>query len=498
MTARRGNGRIGWWIILVVGTVYLFWDAVVYQSWTWVPSRTLGDPVTPMWPYWSAFALCWVALGLLLRFASKQTGKPNESGAVWCVLFIALAARVVVCGTSPVLSDDIWRYIHDGAVLGGGENPYAAAPDDLAESQVPMPQLLDRMNNTSLVTIYQPTSQVVFAGLDRVWEWLPSGLQRLDPNHDKVFRLGFVLFDMAVIGLILFQLRVMGRSVWWAVGYAWHPLAISEVAGSGHQDVIGIAFLLLALVLAVKLLKSGEGPGEGPGEEPGEGEALNRKRMVIAVWAGVAFGLAVGVKPVVLPIALVLAWVLRDRPKIVAWSAGATVLTGGVIYLPFVLMDGGVSGMVETMRTFVDKWAFNGSAYDLVTNYVVGKPWVDYLTMAVLLGVIVLSLSKKFTGRPPDAIRTAGAFLLASLLVSSTVHPWYLLWALALLPICFSPALWVLSLTVVASYAAHLNPDYRVPGWVVIGEYLPVYAVLGWGAWRVIYLRQKTLLGGAV
>jgi len=389
------------------------------------------------------------------------------------VLFISIIFRIVVCGTQPVLSDDIWRYIHDGAVMGGGDNPYVQAPADIPPDQMPVPKLAERMNNPELVTIYQPTSQFVFAGLDRAWEWLPRSLQRLDPNHDKVFRLGFALFDLAIIGLILFQLRSMGRSAWWAVAYAWHPLTISEVAGSGHQDVIGIAFLLLSLVLAGRLVKLGE-------EEAG---ALIRKRFLISVLAGVAFGLAVGVKPLVLPIALVLAWVLRRRPKVVAVSAVATMLTGVALYLPFILMEGGLTGMIQTMRTFVDKWAFNGSVYDLVSSYIVGKPWVDYLVVMVLLAVIVLSLSRRFTGRNPDAMRTAGVFLFASLLVSSTVHPWYLLWALALLPMYFSPSLWVFSLVVVASYAAHLYPGYRVPTWVVVLEYLPVYAVVGWELW---------------
>lgn len=512
VTSDKASG--GWRGMLLTGAVVLFIHAMAYQYMAWMPSRALGDPLSPMLPYWITFLLCWIALGWFLRSANKQTIKSTERGAVWCLLFIAFITRLTMCGTSPVLSDDIWRYIHDGAVLGGGGNPYLQAPADIPDELMPVPGVAERINNVELVTIYQPTSQWVFAGLDRVWESLPEGLQRFDPGHDKVFRLGFVFFDLAIIGLILFQLRSMGRSAWWAVAYAWHPLAISEVAGSGHQDVIGIAFLLLSLVLAGRLVKS---PGAGDawcGEESGgEGlnrqrllmtsgdygggfgggaEALSRKRLWVAVGAGVAFGLAVGVKPLVLPIAGVLAWVLRGRPKVVMTAAGATVLTGVALYLPFALMDGGLAGMIETTRTFVDKWAFNGSVYTLVSTYILGKPWVDYLAMAVLLAVVVLSLSRRFTGREPDAMRTAGAFMFASLLLSSTVHPWYLLWALALLPMYFSPALWVFSLVVVASYAAHLYEGYRVPTWVVVLEYLPVYLGLAWSGYMWLCRRQAT------
>ena len=73
----------------------------------------------------------------------------------------------------------------------------------------------------------------------------------------------------------------------------------------------------------------------------------------------------------------------------------------------------------------------------------------------------------------------ANSRTVAPVLLSSTAHPWYLLWTLALIPIRFSPALWVFSLTVTLSYAAHLNPaEYQPPAWLVVIEYLPVYAVL--------------------
>jgi uncharacterized protein (DUF2062 family) len=287
---------------------------------------------------------------------------------------------------------------------------------------------------------------------------------------NKVFRLGFVLFDIAIVVLLLWQLRQMGRSAWWAVAYAWHPLTISEVAGSGHQDVIGISLLLLTLCLASRLISSGRDTDK---------RLAASRAYAIAIAAGVAFGLALGVKPIVLPIALILAWVLRRQPGKVVTAAVATVLTVAAIYLPFVLMDGGLTGMIGTARLFMDKWAFNGSAYDLALHWAYEKQTIDMLAAGVLLAVIVVSLARS----KGDAARSAGAFLFASLLVSSTVHPWYLLWALALLPLYFSLPMWVFSLTIAASYVAHINPEgYRVPLPIVIGEYLPVYALLAWSA----------------
>ncbi len=481
---RRISNPFEYWLVCAVVLAFAF-ILVLNGEFTHWDSLHASDLTS----YWMMYCLLGIVLSGALACAGRMTWGEASPTIIGGLLLSALTLRVlVVCFSQPVLSDDIWRYIHDGATFARGPNPYLYAPADFPADQAPVPKIVERINNPELVTIYQPTSQWLFAGLDRVWQWLPETLQQHDPDHSKVFRLGFVCFDMAIIGLILFQLRSMGRSMWWAVAYAWHPLAISEVAGSGHQDVIGIAFLLLSLVWAGRLVMLGVTPWAG------ETGALSRMRLWVAVGAGVAFGLAVGVKPLVLPIALVLAWVLRDRPKVVAVSTAATVLTGVALYLPFILMDGGLTGMVQTMRAFVDKWAFNGSVYDLVSAYIVGKPWVDYLAVAVLLAVIVMSLSRRFTGREPDAMRTAGAFLFASLLVSSTVHPWYLLWALAFLPMYFSPALWVFSLIVTASYAAHFYEGYRVPTWVVVFEYLPVYGVLTWELWK--WIRNNPTFSG--
>lgn len=458
-------------VFLSIAAVFNLIASLEYQSDIWDIALVWEELYWRLNYYWIAFFVSALMLSCLLISLNQGSPRRYNIGSAILIIAVALFARIiVVCVTQPVLSDDIWRYIHDGATFAQGENPYLHAPAEFPSDEQPIPQIVERINNPKLVTIYQPTSQFVFAGLDRVWAFSPDVVKQWDPDHDKVFRLGFVLFDMILIAVILAWLRDMDKSAWWAVGYAWHPLAISEVAGSGHQDPIGIAMLVLALYLASRLTRS-----TNDIQQP----LAASHRIPTAVIAGIALGVALAVKPIILPITLALAWMLRKRPTLIAWSAGATTLTIAALYLPFILMDGGLTGMLETGRTFVDKWAFNGSLYPLFESYIAGKPWTDYAALATVLIVLVVSTLRE----PANPARPAAAFLFASLLVSSTVHPWYLLWALALMPICFSPAFWVFSLTVAAAYAAHLHEGYRVPPWVVIGEYTPVYVMLGWGVW---------------
>src|SRR5258708_19309450 len=88
----------------------------------------------------------------------------------------------------------------------------------------------------------------------------------------------------------------------WVLAYAWHPLLATEVAGSGHIDIVGALLLLVSFA------------------------ALGRQWRAVAA---VAFGLAVAVK--LLPIVLLpLYWKrVRIRDGILA------IIVVGSLYVPF-------------------------------------------------------------------------------------------------------------------------------------------------------------------
>ena len=97
--------------------------------------------------------------------------------------------------------------------------------------------------------------------------------------------------------------------------------------------------------------------------------------------------------------------------------------------------------------------------------------------------------------------RIAMVYLFAAVLLSSTAHPWYLLWALALLPLRFNSALWVLSLTISWSYTVLIDANtWYLPTWVMVITYAPVYLVLTieLGYWRLKRRQQlqEQIAGG--
>lgn len=414
------------------------------------PGNVLGLRRYWLWSgcLWGALS----ALALVLVMRLRSDGFRVAAGVV--VLGVAAVARMaVVLTTTPQLSDDIWRYIHDGGQLVSGVNPYAFTPSELrgredASSSSP-DSLLDRINHPELVTIYLPVSQYTFAGLSLVQQG------RLDPMGDRTFRVGFAVIDLLIVVLLLARLRRGGLSAWWAALYAWHPLVIGEVAHSGHQDVIGIALLLGALLLFERA-----------------GGARVRMGITGAVFAGACL-----VKPFVLPLAIPMAWrAWRERAGVWPLVVGA-VVSAGVLIVPFVLMEGGLTRLFDTAQQFVGHWAFNSPVHAPLAAVLGSKAGADVVCAAVVLGVALVCAV-----RGVEIWRTAGVILLVTLLVSSTVYPWYLLWALVFVPVRFQPGAWVLSLTLPWSYEVLGHPErWQVDVWLVCLQFVPVFFAVGLG-----------------
>ncbi len=447
--------------------------AVLACVFAWVVGLIQVDRVDPsagianlssLTGYWIIGAAAWGVLSVIawrLSCDKRRIAASQWAGAAVIVL-VALAARIVaVLAGGPQLSDDLWRYIHDGRQLASGVSPYYQSPQELGAGQGQDP-ILDRVNHPELVTIYQPTSQYIFAAL---WRLRP---QQLDPLGVNTFRFGFVLIDLMLIVLLIIQLQRDGRSVWWATLYAWHPLAISEVAASGHQDVIGITLLVAGLML------------------------FQTRSMAWrhALLGGAAFAAAVAVKPIVLPLAIPIVWRLRSSLRGVAVAGGGAVFALCALYLPFVFLDGGLSRMFETIGSFVGQWSFNSSLHAAAVYATGSKTIAGVLMAGLLITVLIGGMALRW-----GLWRVACVYLFAALLLSSTVYPWYLLWALAFVSIRFGLGVWVFSLTITWSYAVLGNAvAWELPVWVVVVEYTSVYAAV---IWALTVVWRSVLRGGA-
>lgn len=332
--------------------------------------------------------------------------------AVWHLLFLL---------KPPGADDDIHRYVWDGRVQRLGYNPYTLVPSEPGLSGLHTSETRT-LNNPHLPSPYPPAAQVFFRGVTAI--------------HESVFalKIAFVICDFAIVLVLLDVLRSSRQAAHWVLAYAWNPLLATEVAGSGHIDIVG-ALLLVVSVAAL----------------------LRRWRTAAAL----ALGLAVAVK--FFPVVLVpLYWRrLRIRDALLA------VFVFGLLYVPF-LQRGRIP--TGSLGTYVRSFRFNDPVFAVLER--ICSPQFA-VALALLIGfATAIWMRSRSVEWSSDAFAWPMA---ASLLCAPVVYPWYLLWLLpflrsvAVLPI----VIWTASI-IPTYYVWHLRAQGRpwlVPDWIMLLEY---------------------------
>jgi alpha-1,6-mannosyltransferase len=321
----------------------------------------------------------------------------------------------------PGSDDDIHRYLWDGHVQRLGYNPYILVPSDPALAGLHTSETRT-LNNPEVPSPYPAGAQLFFRAVTAI--------------HESTFALkvAFVLCEMAIVFVLLDVLRSTGQRDHWLLAYAWHPLLATEVAGSGHVDIVGALLLLVSFV------------------------ALGRRWRAVAA---VAFGLAVAVK--LLPIVLLpLYW---KRVRIRDGALVAVVL--GLLYVPF--LDHGRIPL-GSLGVYVRSFRFNDPVFATLERVIAPQVVAG---LAALVGFFTaIWMRRRSTQWCADAFAWPMA---VTLLCAPVVYPWYLLWLLpfvrsiSTLPII----IWTLSI-IPTYYVWHLRTVGRpwlVPGWIMVLEY---------------------------
>jgi hypothetical protein len=344
------------------------------------------------------------------------------------VVAVGLLPRLALLGAPPSLSEDLYRYLWDGRLVAHGINPYARAPADpgLAGYQ---DDLFHRLNHPAVPTIYPPAAQLLFAGAAAL------GATPL------AWKTVLFLLETALLAALISLLARRGLPPERLLLYYWNPLVILECYGSGHVDLAAASLLLVAICL----------------QETGR-----------RIPAGVAFGTAMITKWIP---ALLIPALIRRR----AWALlAAAALVVPLSYLPF-LQAG--PRLWEGLRVYARHWEFNGPLYTLIRPFFqTGDP--PRLILAGGLALATVAIAWRARSLSGAALATWVAFLI----LSPTVYPWYLVPAIALLPLHPDAGLLVFSGTVALTYAPlatyRATGVWRLPGWIMAVEY---------GAWMAVW-----------
>jgi hypothetical protein len=357
----------------------------------------------------------------------------------WIVLG-AIALRAVTWCGDPGTSDDLYRYIWEGEVVARGASPYAFAPDaaELAGLRVALPDLAARVAHPGVSAAYPPIVQLqnflavsVAHVFEAPWPTTARGLRAL-----------VALWDLLVIVPLVVLARAAGRPAAACVAWAWCPLVVLEFAGAGHFDSLGILLWVTSLTFA---------------------------RHAAPALAG-----AIAVKW--LPLA---GFPFQVRPRQGVLVLVLTALT----FAPLAALEGGASGLFRGLGQYALRWESTSLVYRFLEPPLAVLAFVDPRVVGRgLIGLAWLGSAAWLWRRGASPVRAAFALTGLFLVLTPTLHPWYVTWIVPFLVVFPRPAWCWLVASAPLFYALlerwQCEQVWEEPAWVWPTVALPFFVLL--------------------
>ncbi|RIV44176.1 polyprenol phosphomannose-dependent alpha 1,6 mannosyltransferase MptB [Flagellimonas pelagia] len=389
------------------------------------------------------------------------------------LLVIGILFRLVFLIAEPNLSQDFYRFIWDGELIKNGINPYLYTPDQLMEQGkvviANMQELHAGMSelNARHFSNYPPVNQILFT-----LSALLGGGSVL--GSMIAMRLIIILADLGVVYFgrkLLQQLNQANHMVFW---YFLNPLVIIELTGNLHFEGVMLFFFVWSLYLLAKQQW---------------------------VWAAPIYAVSIMVKLVPLSLLPILLKYLGFKKSIGFYAL--TIVGCLALLLPFyspVFID----NYAETLKLWFSNFEFNAGIYNIVkkiaVTYYEAKPWelIDTYGALITKIVIVITLLITFFRKNQNFPTTITSMVLALscyYILTSTVHPWYVvfLMGISIFSSLRFPLVW--SLMVILSYQAYANVDYKEHLWLLAIEYILVigyfiYEMIGRGSKKLYFFKK--------
>ncbi len=352
------------------------------------------------------------------------------------VLGLGILWRGLLVAAPPLLSDDVYRYVWEGRIQLHGGNPFAWSDRPEAAHWLGLRDAVwQGVNHKDYAAVYPPLWQIAARSVVAV--------------HDSVtaMKAFAVLCEVLAFVPLAAFLRRRGLPRERILILAWSPLALVEIAGSGHNDALGILLVATALW------------------------AVGSSHSLVS-----ALALAGGVHVKLLPALFGLAWARHYRVREVVLG----ILVIIVLIVPYA--DAG-AGLVHSLTKYASFWRFNETGFALLAalggSHEAAVRWGALLTA---------SLAGGLAWRRVEPVTAGLAVTAAWLLLAPNVLPWYALWLLPWLVVVEAPWALVFTGTVQLAYLVY-------PGWLSGGpwslppgvralEYLPCAAVALWACRR--------------
>jgi len=356
---------------------------------------------------YAVFVPALAASGLLTITATHCAVNVPVRAGLAIILVFAVAARLAIVGIEPLLSTDLYRYIWDGRVQAAGINPYLYVPADHALSTLRDAVIYPHINRADYaVTAYPPIAEMFFLAVGRIAETTTT------------MRLAMTACEIAIVAVVIDLLRRLTLPATAVVAYAWHPLAIWEIANNGHVEALMVALLMFGVWLLVRTRR---------------------------VAGAIVVALAALAKPYAV-LALPAFWRPWDWRVPLAIAAIALVC-----YLPYLGAGRGVFGFLG--QGYLQEEGFvSGSGIWLVgiLQAVFGSAsWLVPIYAAVAAAIMTaLGLRYRFDPErgPRETISAVIVLLTAGLVLMSPNYAWYFLVLVPFIPLGAGTPAWALTL----------------------------------------------------
>lgn len=389
----------------------------------------------------------------------------GDRNLVLWIFAAGMAMRILMMFSTPILEDDYYRYLWDGAVSSHGLNPYTHSPKRVLKDSSSVPPLLgelaresgqvaERINHPHLRTIYPPVAQLAFALAYLVKPWSLLAL-----------RIVLLFFDLTALVLFIVILKKLELSPLLVGLYWWNPVLIKEVVNSCHMDVVVVPFLLGMVLLAI------------------------HGRYV---WASGAVALATGTKiwPILL-IPLVLRPMLSDVRRLIAALSLFALLVLGIFIPVYTTGLNHTSGLIA----YGEYWEMNDALFmgllwiggHVVKLLGAAPGYSQFLARVLVLSilfVLVIRLSWKKAETMTEFCEKCLFMTTALFLLSPTQFPWYYVWILPFLTIRPRYSLLLLTALLPLYYLRfyfYARDSVTIfDNQIVWIEYLPVFVLILW------------------
>jgi alpha-1,6-mannosyltransferase len=365
------------------------------------------------------------------------------------IFWIGIVCRVICLFSLPMLSDDYFRFLWDGAMSMKGISPFAFQPEVYIEKvsdSVYMNTLYDGMNSKSYFTVYPPLNQLIFYIAN-----LFSGSSIL--GGVIVIRLFLLLSEIIVFKGLVKILESLNMDSSLSIYYFLNPLIIMELFVNLHMESIMIAGFTWMLVF------------------------LSKRQYVLAA---IHLFLSVNGKlHTLIFIPLLLAFLpIKDFLKFILVFGFLLVLS----FLPLIDVEL-IHNIKTSLNLYFQSFEFNASLFYVVRE--IGHAILGYdliktvgpiFSLISIVAILFISLRRRVSGIQ-DLLNRSFIIFLIFLLFSSTVHPWYISMALLLGVINQTKSMILWSFLVMLTYSTYLSDTYIENMYLISIEYLGVIAM---------------------